>query len=197
MIKTKRGHAAARGALAAAVATALLLGGYGGFSLWQDTVTGGINDSIRTGKLRILEVEEGVWSFAFNDTDMTGDGAPGVEEPIVLEDWKASPGDELIYRTYATVLVCGDDMLGEFSIDQSSYSVNDPALEGLVTVSVDNANLTVYPSLEPQRVPVKVTVKFSELISGLDGQDLADVIDLSQLRVQLDQVQAPSTPAGP
>ncbi|MDI6023914.1 alternate-type signal peptide domain-containing protein [Leucobacter sp. UT-8R-CII-1-4] len=197
MTKTKRGHAAARGALAAAIATALLLGGYGGFSLWQDSVTGGINDNIRTGKLRILEVEDGVWSFAFNDTDMTGDGIPDEEQPIVLADWKASPGDELVYRTYATVLVCGDDMLGEFSIDQSSYTVNDPALQGLVTVAVDDANLTVYPDPEPQRVPIKVTVKFSELIAGLDGQDLADVIDLSQLKFQLDQVQAPTSPSGP
>ena len=197
MTKTKRGHAAARGALAAAIATALLLGGYGGFSLWQDSVTGGINDNIRTGKLRILEVEDGVWSFAFNDTDMTGDGIPDEEQPIVLADWKASPGDELVYRTYATVLVCGDDMLGEFSIDQSSYTVNDPALQGLVTVAVDDANLTVYPDPEPQRVPIKVTVKFSELIAGLDGQDLTDVIDLSQLKFQLDQVQAPTSPSGP
>lgn len=196
MFKSRRGHAAARGALAAAVATALLLGGYGGFSLWQDTASGGINDSISTGQLRILEVEEGVWSFAYNDTDMTGDGIPNEEQPIDINDWRTSPGDELVYRTYATVLVCGDDMLGEFSIDPTSYSVNDPSLEGLVTVSVDNANLTVYPKPEPQRVPVKVTVKFSELIAGLDGQDLADAIDLSHLMVQLDQVQAP-TPATP
>ena len=196
MFKSKRGHAVTRGALAAAVATALLLGGYGGFSLWQDTATGGINDSIRTGQLRILEVEEGVWSFAYNDTDM-GDGIPDEEQPIDLGDWKVSPGDELIYRTWATVLVCGDDMLGEFSIDQTSYSVNVPELEGLVTVSVDNASLTVHPKPEPQRVPVKVTVKFSELISGLDGQDVADAIDLSHLMVQLDQVQAPTPAAAP
>ncbi|MDI6022816.1 alternate-type signal peptide domain-containing protein [Leucobacter sp. UT-8R-CII-1-4] len=194
-INKKRGGAAARGAVAATVATAVLLGGFGGFSLWQDTATGGINDSITTGQLRIQDVEAGDWYFANNDTDMTGTGITGIETPIAdIANWLVSPGDELIYNTFANVLVTGDDMLGEFSIDQSSYTINDPDWDGFITVSVNNANQTIFPDVNPQRVPVKITVKFSDQITGLLGQDAANVIDLSALTVQLDQVQAP-TPA--
>ena len=193
-INKKRGGAAARGAVAATVATAVLLGGFGGFSLWQDTASGGINDSITTGQLRINDVEAGDWYFANNDTDMTGDGITGIETPIDINTWLVSPGDELIYNTFANVLVTGDDMLGEFSIDQSSYTINNPEWDGFITVSVNNANQTIFPDLNPQRVPVKITVKFSDQIEGLLGQDASNVIDLSALTVQLDQVQAP-TPA--
>lgn len=193
-INKKRGGAAARGAVAATVATAVLLGGFGGFSLWQDTLIGGTNDAITTGQLRIQEVEAGEWSLANNDTDMTGTGITGIESLIDINTFLVSPGDELIYNTFATVLVTGTDMLGEFSIDQSSYTINSPEWDGFITVTVDNANATVYPDLNPQRVPVKITVKFSDQITGLLGQDASNVIDLSALTVQLDQVQAP-TPA--
>ena len=192
MTVPKRTTSVMRGAVSALIATAILLGGFGGFSLWQDSLQGSINDAISTGRLQILEVEEGVWSFAANDTDFTGDGPDNTEYDIDLGEFKVSPGDELIYRTWVTVYLCGDDMLGEFSVDQDSYSVNDPALEGLVIVSVDNANLTVYPKPEPQRVPIKLTVKFSELIPGSKGQDLANAVDLSQITVRLNQVQAPA-----
>lgn len=188
----KRGGAAARGAVAATVATAVLLGGFGGFSLWQDTAEGGINDSITTGQLRITDVEAGDWFFANNDTDMTGDGITGIETPIDISSFLVSPGDELVYNTFANVLVTGDDMLGEFSIDQASYTILDPEWEGFITVSVNNASQTIYPALTTQRVPVKITVKFSEDITGLLGQDSSNVIDLSTLTVQLDQVQAPT-----
>lgn len=196
-INKKRGGAAARGAVAATVATAVLLGGFGGFSLWQDSLQGGMSDSINTGQLRINSIEDGTWSFAENDTDMEAKGwVFGEEREIDITQWLASPGDELIYNTTANVTVTGTDMIGAFNIDQTSYTILNPELEGYITVTVANAGQNIYPSDTPQDVPVKITVKFSEDIPGLMGQAGTNVIDLSNITVTLDQVQAP-TPVVP
>jgi len=192
-INKKRGGAAARGAVAATVATAVLLGGFGGFSLWQDTVAGGITDSINTGQLMIDSIDEGEWMLAQSDTDMDGSGAPGTEVPIDLETFLVSPGDELVWNSTVDVLVTGTDMLGQLSVDDSSITI-DPSWDGLITVELDDADTTILPDEAMQTVNVKLRVKFSESITGLIGQDISDVIDLTALTVQLDQVQAPPAP---
>ncbi len=194
MPATRQERLAIRGTLAGLAATALFLLAFSGFSLWQGSALGSRTDDTQTGELRILEIEAGNWTTSIAESGSQGDGIPGFEKEIDIENWQISAGDTLNYRTWALVLVSGTRLVGELSVDPNSYTILDPDMTGQITLSLDSANQFVYYSPRPQRVPVDVSVRFSDAISADDSQTVTEVIDLSRLTLQIDQVTSP-TPA--
>lgn len=185
--KRRRGALVGQSAVAAGVATAVLLGGFGAFSLWNDSIGAGTNDSIATGSLAFDGVTPGGWTIVETD----GVLAPGAA--IDPATFKASPGDVIQYAADVQLTADASDMLAELVVDPDTYSI-DPALADHVTVELSNAagdvtgTIPVDATAGSQSIPVRVTISFSDEITGLTGQDLGSAVALDGLNFRLDQV---------
>ena len=184
---------ALRGALSAATATAVLLGGFGAFALWQDNIDLATSGAIQTGSLKILNVDEKGWVFA-GDEDGNNDGLTNVGQAIDLASFKVSPGDVLEWQATVTYEADGDDLRGQFSVDKETLVTStESAIDGYVTVEtvIDGDNdATFVGDSGTHTVPVSVKVSFSRELGedGTTGQDLAGAVTLDQLALKLVQV---------
>lgn len=183
----RRGALIGQGALAAGVATAVLLGGFGAFSLWNDSLGAGVSDNIATGKLTLDNVSTGAWTITKTD------GVLPVNSTINPATFKASPGDVLQYATDVKLTAHASDMLAQLVIDPTTFSI-DPALASGVTVQLAGPNgatgtIPVDARITGQQdIPVTVTVTFSDSITGKTGQDLASAVSLTGLNFKLEQI---------
>jgi alternate signal-mediated exported protein len=175
-----------KGGLAAAAATAVLLGGAGVFALWNNTATtdGG---TISTGELS-LSVTDSQWTIT--DTD----GVLTVGSVVDPDTFRASPNDVLTFDATVDVVAEGSDMLAELTVDQTSVVI-DPALASHVTVEMVDPNgsddvieITGREDGASQTVPVQVVVTFDDSMSGTAGQSLATAVALDALAFNLVQV---------
>lgn len=133
-VSKKRAGMALRGALAGATATAVLLGGFGAFALWEDNQNLGLTANLQTGRLEIVDVSlDGSWEFA-GDIDGEHDGLVGVGAPIDPAVFRVSPGDVLEWTGTIDVVAQGTDMLARVAVDSSQIVVH-PDLAGMVTVT--------------------------------------------------------------
>ncbi|WP_425956723.1 alternate-type signal peptide domain-containing protein [Xylanimonas sp. McL0601] len=184
----RRTGLALRGALSGATATAVLLGGFGAFALWNDSLSAGLDDDIATGRLELVEVTPksgSGWYF--------GDGGEAInsDTAINLATFKASPGDEVYFLGTVKAIVEGDDLTATLAVDKTSIVTHD-SLSGFVDAEVE---LVGNPTGElvgndgaEQTVDVKVTVTFDEGLTVNTSQSLSDAVDLSDLEFTLEQV---------
>jgi alternate signal-mediated exported protein len=185
--KNNRRHLVLQSAVAGGVATAVLLGGFGAFSLWNDAMGTGVQDNIATGKLAITSVTAGQWTIQQTD----GVLAPG--SIINPTTFKASPGDVLQYTADVGLVADGSDMLAQLQVDPTSYGVAE-GLSDLVDVQITNAAGTVKGAIpitassQTQNKGVKVTVAFNPNIPEKTAQDLAAAVSLKNLSFQLTQL---------
>lgn len=176
--------------IATTVATAVLLGGFGAFSLWNDSLASGAGTDIATGTLTLDSVTPGAWTIEQSD----GVLAPGTA--IDPASFKASPGDVLQYTASVQVTADGSDLLAELNVDPGSYAVATE-LASDVTVTLTKADGTSPDGIPitgadgTRNIDVKVTVAFNDTISGLTGQGLASAVSLSGLNFELNQVTTP------
>jgi alternate signal-mediated exported protein len=192
---------ALRGAIAAATATAVLLGGFGAFALWNDRMPAGLDDDIATGRLFIDSVAP-----ASDDGWFFGDGGDGVvkaNDPVDLKTFKASPGDRVYWLGTVNVVAEGSDMRAKLTVDPTSI-LTDPELEDHVdaVVTIDgaaDATIVGSESDEPTSHSVKVTVTFRDTLgaadgpdagtdAGDDGQGIVDAVQLQDLAFELTQI---------
>lgn len=182
----RRGALLGQSAVAAGVATAVLLGGFGAFSLWNDSVAAGVNDNIATGTLAFDGVTPGEWTIVETD------GVLDAGDEIDPATFKASPGDVIQYTADVAFTAEASDMLAELVVDEASYLIN-PALAPYVTVELSDEHGAAGP-IEidtqggSQSIPVVVTVAFSDTIPDVTGQDLPSAVALDGLNFRLDQV---------
>jgi alternate signal-mediated exported protein len=178
--KRSRGAFVLRATATAGVATAVLLGGAGGFSLWNDTLAANNSADIANGTLDIEAVTGEQWTIQSTD----GVLAPG--SVINPSTFKASPGDVLEYDADVRVNVTGDDMKAELVVDPASYSI-DASLASYVTV--DTVGSPSVSATGVQTVPVRVTVDFSDAMPNQVGQNLGAAVSIDNLSFDLNQVQ--------
>lgn len=182
----RRGAHVGQSAVAAGVATAVLLGGFGAFSLWNDSIAAGTTDDIQTGTLAFDGVTPGGWTIVETDGVLT----PGTA--IDPATFKASPGDVIRYTADVAVTAEGSDMLAELVVDPTTYTIAS-ALASYVTVELSNGvgatdAIPVHAAAGSQEIPVSVTVSFSDQISGVTGQNLDSAVALDGLNFKLNQV---------
>jgi len=187
----RRTTLALRGAISAATATAVLLGGFGTFALWQDAKELNARGTIQSGTMKIDEVTPEGWYFA-GDIE-NNDGVFTSAAPIDVNQFKVSPGDVLEWRGEVTYTVDGDDMRGRFQLDESQMVKNiDGALDGLVDVELAVAGDTdahVSGNIGTTTVPVTITVAFSRDLgeNGTIGQHLTNAVTLDNINLSLIQ----------
>ncbi|MCZ9635356.1 alternate-type signal peptide domain-containing protein [Rhodococcus sp. BH5] len=170
-----------RAGLAIAVATALLLGGFGAFSLWSDSQTGSAGGNINTGILDITEISNEQWIYK-DDTDGNDGGTvPGT--PIDISTFKVSPGDILEYQATVSVTVVGSDMKAELVVDDASYTIATPLADYVTVVTSGGAAIATTGDY-----PVTVTVTFSDTIPNQVGQDLSNAVSLEDMTFRLNQL---------
>ncbi|WP_448060902.1 alternate-type signal peptide domain-containing protein [Cellulomonas hominis] len=173
----------AKGAVATALGTALLLGGAGTLALWNDSVDLGAGQDIASGVLT-LDVGTGAW-----------DANPAL--------WV--PGDAITYTTAVAIVAQGDNLAAELSIDPASIT-GDPALLAALDTSMAVSNVaggaltpvagrdnvfTVVPTSATSGAPVTaivtVTIDFpASSVSGLVAQ--GERAYVSNLQLLLNQV---------
>jgi len=172
--------------VAGGVATAVLLGGFGAFSLWNDSLGAGAGN-IATGYLEFEDITDGGWKI------IQTDGVLAPNTAINPATFKASPGDVLQYTANVNVRAKADDMLAEVTIDPHSYTI-DPSLTDYVTVELsspsagDTGAIPVDTTGGAQSIPVQVTVTFDDGMWGRVGQDRPVAVALGGLSFKLDQV---------
>lgn len=168
-----------RAGLAAAGATALLLGGVGAFSLWSDSESAKSGGNISSGTLDITGVTGEKWYYA---GETTGGGTE--KEISDITTYKASPGDILEFRATVAISVVGSDMKAELIVDDATYKIA-PELASYVTVEMNTVTNAATGSY-----PVVVTVTFSDTIPDRIGQNIANAVSLQDMSFRLNQVVA-------
>lgn len=176
--------------VAGGVATAVLLGGFGAFSLWNDDMWAGFNHDISTGELDLSALSNANWRLTQSD------GVVPAGTVVDLSTFKASPGDVLTYTADVELTAKASDMLATLSVDPTSYTV-DPSLSQYVTVELKGPNgaatdeIPVDATAGATTVPVSVVVTFKPTIPNQVGQDLASAVSLDGMTFQLRQTTNP------
>ncbi|MDR2723249.1 MAG: alternate-type signal peptide domain-containing protein [Cellulomonadaceae bacterium] len=195
---TKRTSLALRGAISAATATAVLLGGFGAFALWQhqETLTISDDSTIQTGSLTINGMEgDGNWFYIGNvdDSEATLDSAAGTP----ADDHVLSPGDVVEWRGLVNVTAKGSEMVAELRVTGNSGN------DGIASELFDLINVQSFvPEGDglihgndgtPQQIPVRVRFSFAYddefLGAETQGQDLLNGFDFD---LTLEQVRSSS-----
>ncbi|SNT01684.1 alternate-type signal peptide domain-containing protein [Rhodococcoides kyotonense] len=178
---------ATKGAIAAAAAGVLLLGGAGSYALWSDSQTapGG---TVTAGELRLVPVNTGQWT----EVSTTGSVAPG---PIAdISAFKMVPGDVLEYDASYTVAASGNNLTATISASQDSIArTNISATDTPVTVTskigtTDIANNAVTSADNGKTVAVKVRLEFLSTTTGLNGQNGS--VGLTNFKIDLTQTRS-------
>ncbi len=175
----------AKGAVATALGTALLLGGAGTLALWNDSADLGAGQDIASGVLT-LDAATGTW-----------DANPAL--------WV--PGDAITYTTTVSIVAQGDNLAAELSVDPASITgspallaaldttlaVSDVAGGALTPVAGQDNVFTVVPTDATSGAPVTATVTVTigfpaDSVSGLVAQ--GEQASVSNLQLLLHQVAA-------
>lgn len=183
-----------KGTIAAGAAGVLLLGGASTLALWQDaqTIDAG---KVSTGVLDLSLGTAGAWM------DIS-EGAPGTElEGTIV------PGDKISYTQPVTITAQGDNLKGEFTIDDASLqdAVGETGLEE-VSIDVEPTDLPAglvaqgdvlsFTDAATYNLKVVITLTFDAADSS--SPDTASPvyigsqnkeIDLTELVLTLDQVR--------
>jgi len=166
-----------KAAAAAAVAGVLLMGGYGTLAEWKDAVVLS-EGTVRSGELKLSDATPGVWTDVSNP-----------ELPIDIATFKIVPGDELTYKTSATISASGDNLTATLVADPSTVTA-DAALasEMEVTTSVTHegspiSNITSADN--GKTVDVEVRFEFDESEATNDSQ--LGSLNLQNLKLALTQ----------
>lgn len=183
----KRSGLALRGTVAAATATAVLMGGFGAFALWQDSNTFGTGGTIQTGRLEILDVEAGQWRFAGN-VNAGAYGPLNVNDVIDPNTFVASPGDQLVWDGTVEVFVQGSDLVAELEV-QKLIDVHDDVDVAYTVTGANGAPIRIVgtPAGVTEDVAVEIRVDF--LLTDFE-QNVPDAVNLSDFSVTLQQVQS-------
>jgi alternate signal-mediated exported protein len=185
---------AAHGAIAAVTATAVLLGGFGAFALWQDTGEIGAEGTMATGRLAIESVESHGWTLV-GDEDGNHDGVFTGDVIDPVEDFRVSPGDVLQWSGRAAFVAEGSDLRAQFGAAIDPVVHRD--LRDYVTVTVqvgkDDAEGPIVvigdATGDPQSVDVTVRVAFSRDFGRNEAHGQAiDAVSLDELTLTLTQV---------
>lgn len=183
--KNTRGGTALRGALAAGTATALLLGGFGAFALWNDSQDAGATGAIATGLLELDPIAESVqWQL---DNPQGGGAAVTIAD---LTTFRASPGDVLSYNVPVTGTVTGSDITAELTVDFDQIGI-DPAVDSDVTITVAGADgqlIEIVGTAAGTAIDeiVSVRVEFAESMTG--GMNLPAAVDVDGMDLVLQQL---------
>ncbi|WP_072806237.1 alternate-type signal peptide domain-containing protein [Rhodococcoides yunnanense] len=178
---------ATKGAIAAAAAGVLLLGGAGSYALWSDSQTapGG---TVTAGELKLVPVNTGTWT----EISTVGSVAPG---PIAnIAAFKMVPGDILEYDASYTIAASGNNLTATISAAQDSIvRTGITAADTPVTVSSkvgtdDIANNAITSTDNGKVVAVKVRLEFLSTTTGLDGQ--LGSVGLTNFKIDLTQTRS-------
>lgn len=171
-----------KGAISAAAAGVLLLGGLGSLAYWNDSESAG-GGTLASGELSLDTPTAVAWF------DVTG----GVTEPIAsITDFRIVPGDVLEYRASAGINADGDNLKATVTADGSAITGEATALSPFITTAVaakigTTPVTTITEANNNQVIDLVVTVTFSNTATGLQGQNSS--VNLSDLKVTLQQVQ--------
>ncbi|WP_050758132.1 alternate-type signal peptide domain-containing protein [Xylanimonas cellulosilytica] len=175
-----------KGAVAAGAATAILLGGFGTFALWQASTAAGTSGTLASGDLALGTPATGEWRLVESDGVYGEDGA-------VVEDisaFVASPGDVLEYSTAVPVTVKGSDLKAKLTVSGGETFIA-PAATEYVTVTINGQDaLDVLPHDGEQPLEVAVRVEFSSSTPAGVAQDLDTLVSLDDVTFTLEQVAA-------
>jgi alternate signal-mediated exported protein len=177
-----------KGALAAAAAGVLCLGGLGSLAYWNDdeSTNGGI---VSSGELS-LDAPTNVSWF-----DVTGSGEVAIAD---INTFLIVPGDVIEYRASVVVNAAGDNLAAELNADGSTISGDAELLANLDTTLVASigdapgtpitADYPITADNNGDTVNVVVTLSFDS-VSTTDLEAQNESVDLSDLTVTLQQVQ--------
>ncbi|MFJ6094909.1 alternate-type signal peptide domain-containing protein [Williamsia muralis] len=177
-----------KGAVAAAAAAVLCLGGLGTLAYWNDdeSTNGG---TVSSGELS-LEPPTNVSWF-----DVTGGGEEAIAD---IEAFLIVPGDEIEYRASVVVNAAGDNLAAELNADGSTISGDASLLENLDTSLVAfigvapgtpvTGDYPITAANDGDTVNVVVTLSFDS-VSTTDLEAQNESVDLADLTVTLQQVQ--------
>ncbi|RZS60749.1 alternate-type signal peptide domain-containing protein [Xylanimonas ulmi] len=177
----RRSGLALRGAICAATATAVLMGGFGAFALWNDTGrVASQGGSLATGNLAISNVVGNGWTL----TD-EADGTVN-QEIDDIGKFLASPGDVLTWTGSAEITVTGTDLWARLDVQNKfSESLVKNEIADYVTVRTsvtgadDRGVISGAAGFTGDEVAVTVTVAFSRELPN-EGKGIANAVRLTE-----------------
>ncbi|MGX1858008.1 alternate-type signal peptide domain-containing protein [Dietzia sp. NPDC055340] len=148
-----------KGAIALGAAALLLAGGAGTYAAWSDeaTLDGGV---VKSGHLRITEVDGGTWEWA------DGDDFNPSSDLIV-------PGDVVQYTAEYRLDVAGDNLVAKLAPNLGGVTgglndyLNVDATSNTDGITLDN----ITRADNAKTVSVTVSITFDPETSGEDGMD--------------------------
>ena len=164
-----------KGAVAAAAAAILLVGGAGTLAYWN--ATGSVDgDDISSGKLALINPGAQTWT-------LNGDAADGT---VVLV-----PGDELVYAGSYEIDAAGDNLVATLGIAGGTETGGLSAfVDTSVDAVVDGATVTdVTAADDGKRIDVRATVDFP-FGTSVDNASQSQTLNLSDLTITLTQTDA-------
>ena len=166
-----------KGALAAATAAALLIGGAGTLAFWSDSdsVDAG---TITAGKLSLTPVAAAATWTDTHDSSTISD----------IASFRVVPGDKLVYEAGFTVNADGDNLEAALDVDDASVSgalLDESSVNVAVTDSGGSAIDAITPAQDGETITARVTFDFPYAAATNDSQQQA--VDLSGLRLTLTQ----------
>lgn len=171
-----------KGAIAAAIAAALLAGGAQTIASWNDSESVDAG-TITAGQLSLEPVlESSQWVDTSTDEVITDIG-----------EFRVVPGDNLVYTTQFTVRAEGDNLAATLAVDPSSIAGGATLIdESDVTVTVLDAVGVALPTVTEANdnavITAQVTFDFPFEPATNDSQ--TDTLDLSGLSLVLTQTDA-------
>ncbi|OZD04133.1 alternate-type signal peptide domain-containing protein [Rhodococcus sp. 05-2254-5] len=181
--KVERMNKATKGALAAAAAGVLLLGGAGSYALWSDseTVDGG---TVTAG---ILDIAPGT-STGWRDISA---GAPGTPIPSIAS-FRMVPGDILQYDATFVVTATGNNLTATLTADPLTAVRYDgtsglTAVNAPVVVTNSTGSNTITSAQAGQTITVSAKVTFDRETANQVGQN--GTINLSTFKLNLQQTR--------
>ena len=189
-----------KGAIAAGVGTALLLGGAGTLATWNSSV-GVSGAAITAGNLVVTDGPAGTWTVQKDGT--------GAQLPIAdIATFKASPGDKLTFSKDVTITATGDNLVATLGLGAGAIApatagdAEDIALAGFLQqssvftvtgagISGTSPTFTVTPGaagISARPVTVAVTINFPK--SGTVAAENAAMngsVSLAGLTIDLTQ----------
>lgn len=165
-----------KGALAAAAAALLLVGGAGTIAFWNDSETVDAG-TITAGELALEPGEAAAtWTDTTTDTPIDDIG-----------DFLVVPGDNLVYEATFVVTAQGDNLEATLEVDESSITGDLPA-ESTMTVEVlgaDGPLSAITEANDGETITAQITFDFPYEEATNDSQTTD--VDLSGLVLTLEQ----------
>ena len=173
-----------KGAVAAAAAAVLCLGGLGTLAYWndQESTNGG---AVTSGELSLDPPTSVSW------VDVTGGGSQTIASPAAF---RIVPGDVIEYRASVVVNATGENLAAQLNANGSAIT-GDAALAARLTTTLVatigtttiSANYPITAANDGNTVNVVVRITFDATTPGLEAQNAT--VNLSNLTVTLQQVQ--------